>query len=76
MNNWMDLQVQVERTVTEFADITVSIEVDEYIDWLGGKVSTPSLVAEYLNAHRDYPQNLPLDGANWREHDVEIEVKG
>lgn len=72
---WRKMKVQIERTTTEFADVDFDVDMDEYMEWLGGWVPNPQRLVEFIKAHRDYPQNLPIDGAGWVEYDVEYEVK-
>lgn len=75
MTAWSDMDIQVERTTTEFADIKISIDLDDYASWLGGLEPTRRLLVEYIQAHHEYPANLPVDGAVWRENDVEWDIK-
>lgn len=59
--------LEVERVRTETALIQVPIDLADFEDWSGTFGLDPEVVAEYLEAHADFPDNIApmLNGAQW-----------
>lgn len=70
----MKVKVYVERTLTTISDTEQEVDIDEYNEWLGGSDPSPAMLAEFIRAHRDYPENLDLSTAQWKTIDVEYVV--
>lgn len=73
---WQQFAITVERTTTETAEITVSIDEQDFAEWSGGEEMVHRLVREYLEADGEYPANLPVENVRWNENDVEYNIIG
>jgi hypothetical protein len=65
------VHLTIERIRTEFADVEVEIDVAEFEEWqeeaLGGAPMNAEEVCEFVEAHRDRPENIrqQIDRARW-----------
>ena len=73
---WEKFAITVERTVTETAEIVVSIDEQDFADWAPDEEMTHRLVREFLQSDSEYPANLPVENARWSENDVEYDIVG
>lgn len=77
--NEVNVNVRIERVVTETTTVSVPVDLDDVREWAGmGGPPSDSLISEYFEAHRDYPDNvleLVSLSADWRQRDVEYDVR-